>query len=155
MQAALEELIGSSLQLGFALVLVGVFWLGHVLICRIRKAQRQGIRVWIGLVKPTAPRSEVLKVLAALGGIHLLISGIESLFALSGGLNDLTDHVPVAKLALIEPAPMAVCAALAYSCLRTAGSEEVLWRGLFYKRLVHWLGFHPANLLQALLFSMP
>ena len=37
--------------------------------------------------------------------------------------------------------------------MRTAGSEELLIRGLLYKRLVSWWGYHLANVSQALLFT--
>ena len=154
MDTGFNEIFGASVQLLFVFVLVIFCWLGHRIICKIRKIEEQKLFHWAGIIKPTAPWKEVAKLIAILIAVHFSINGIEWILGLSGGLNELMETVPVAELAIIEPAPMALCAGIAYAFLRTGGAEELLFRGVFFTRLVHWFGFLPANILQGVIFAL-
>jgi membrane protease YdiL (CAAX protease family) len=82
------------------------------------------------------------------------MSGLEWLLGVKETLGQLVKTGPVAALAEIEPTAAALLAGVSYAFIRTAGSEELLIRGLLYKRLIAWFGQRPANLIQALLFTL-
>ena len=92
-----------------------------------------------------------------MGGLalfSLLMSALERFLGLSEHMVELTKTGPVAQLAQIEPSSAAIVAGLSYAFVRTGGSEELLFRGLIYKRLIQWFGDGPANLIQSLLFTL-
>ena len=84
----------------------------------------------------------------------LFVSLIEHMLGLYGELRALVRTGPTTELANIEPASAAVLAGLSYAFLKTSGSEEILVRGLLYKRLIRWFGMRVANLAQSLFFTL-
>jgi membrane protease YdiL (CAAX protease family) len=95
--------------------------------------------------------------LILIGGIvllNLVLMALAHLLEWNKALGELVAMGPVASLTTIDPWWAAMIAALSYSFLRTAGSEELLFRGLLYKRLIPLIGQKKANLIQALLFTL-
>jgi len=154
MAAALSEVIGAVLQVLVALVFAGVFWGGHRAIAALRKKPHQGFRVWVGLVGSVASWKHRGMVILGLLAFSLGMLGVEYGLGLHEILGEAMQTVPVAELAAIEPAPAALLAGLAYAGIKTAGSEELLVRGVLYRRLIGWFGYRPANLIQATLFTL-
>lgn len=151
---ALTEVLGSTLQLLITLGFVSFCWVGHRL-----NASRKGLlasrfRGWVGLVKPT---DNLLGRLALVGGLALFslgMSGLERLLGVNALLRELIATGPVVDVAQIKPMPAAIVAGLTYAFIRTGGAEELLFRGLIYKRLIAWLADGPANVGQSLLFTL-
>ena len=154
MDGALEETIGAAMQLLAACILVALFYLGHRLISSIRAREATPFRSWIGLVKPTDSLKGRLVLVVCLALFSVVMSALERLLGFSEALSELVQTGPVAQLGQIEPTGAAMLAGVSYAFVRTAGSEELLIRGLLYKRLITCFGVGPANLIQALLFTL-
>lgn len=151
---ALGELVGAVLQLGVAMLIAAFFWAGHRALSALREKTHQPFTEWLGLVRPTAAMKDRVILLAGLAGFALLMNGLEWLLGLDVALKAMLKEVPVASLAQLEPAPAALIAGLSYAFIRTGGAEEVLVRGLLYRRLIGWFGGWPANIIQSLLFAL-
>jgi membrane protease YdiL (CAAX protease family) len=154
MNSAFEETFGAVMQLLAACVLVALFYLGHRLISSMRDREATPFRAWIGFVKPTDTLKGRLVLVGGLTLFNVVMSALESLLGFSEALAALTKTGPVAQLGQIESTAAAMLAGLSYAFLRTGGSEELLIRGLLYKRLITWFGVGPANLIQAVLFTL-
>lgn len=149
-----EELTGASAQFIAVLCFAGLCWLAHRFIARWRKRSHQSFRTWLGLYTGTSTLKERVLFILGLAVLNVFMSLIEAMLGWRELLSELMRNVPVAELAQIEPPGAALIAGLAYATVRTAGSEELLIRGLLYKRLVAWWGYHLANISQALLFTL-
>jgi len=154
MNSAFDETFGAVMQVVVACILVALFYLGHRLISSIRAREATPFRSWIGFVKPTDSLKGRLALVVGLALFSVVMSALERVLGFSQTLAELTKTGPVAQLGQIEPASAAILAGLSYAFVRTAGSEELLIRGLLYKRLITWFGVGPANLIQALLFTL-
>lgn len=154
MDGLISEWIGAVLQLLFAFILAGMFYGGHRIIAAARKRPAVGFLAWVGLTRPVASVASRVWLVLGLLGFSLAMLGVEHLLGLHGELGEMMRDVPVAGLARLEPAGAALAAGVAYAFLRTAGSEELLVRGVLYRRLVDWIGFRPANGVQATLFAL-
>jgi membrane protease YdiL (CAAX protease family) len=110
--------------------------------------------LWIGFVRPTDTLGGRLALGGGLACFSLVMSGFERLLGFSETLAELTKAGPVAALAEIEPTAAALLAGVSCAFMRTGGSEELLIRGLLYRRLIQWFGAGPANLIQALFFTL-
>ena len=151
---SLTELSSGLLQLLSAIVIAAFFWLIHRAIRSIRKQSHESFRGWIGFVKPVDTLRGRLLLVGGLTLFSLLVSLIEHAFGMYGELRALVQTGPVADMARIEPSSAATIAGLSYAFLKTGGSEEVLFRGLLYKRLIQWFGMKVANITQSLLFTL-
>ena len=154
MTAAMSEAIGATLQLAVAVLLAAIFWGGHRAIAALRDRPHQGFRPWAGLVGSVASWKSRGLLFLGLLGFSLAMFGLEYGLGIQQFLGEVMQSVPVVALARIEPAPAALLAGLAYAGIRTAGAEELLVRGVLYRRLIGWFGAGPANLVQATLFAL-
>jgi len=131
-----------------ALVQVGLVVGISYLIYLVSKRRVKGFMTWIGLKLPNNPtqRKKILMLLGISIGLAGLPIGLLLMAGESGDLNMAYESVrgdhPV-WLALIFK-----------SMIQTALSEEILFRGLFAKRLINWLGYKKGNLIQALVFGL-
>ena len=136
----LNELIGSVMQvLLFAAVPVAV-WL-------ITMRKKASFFAWIGLRKPVCgnvPKTVLLTVI-----VTLLYIG-----AMTVCQKKLPEGVTTAGSQFAGQGFAAVPALFFYAFLRTALSEEILFRGFLLKRLQNRLGFAAGNTVQALLFGL-
>ena len=154
MLTALNECLSSIMQLVFAMLIAVIFWWGHRAIAAKKKRDAQKLLPWLGITPPTASMQSRFVLVLGLVGFSLLVTGLERLVGLTPYLDKLLETVPVAKLAQIEPVFAAVIAGLAYAFIKTGAAEELLVRGLLYRRLLGWFGYLPANLIQATLFAL-
>ena len=136
----LNELIGSVMQvLLFAAVPV-IVWL-------ITARKREAFFAWIGLRKPVCenvPKTVLLTVIVTL----LYIGAMTLCYRM------LPEGVTTAGSQFAGQGFAALPALFFFAFLRTALSEEILFRGFLLKRLQNRLGFAAGNTVQALLFGL-
>lgn len=132
------------------LVVATVFWLLYWVVFRLRRRKPQRWSVWLGLHRPPSLRLGLILLGAflAVGVVipalsHWLVPGHDAMAATS----------PQFKIAQLPPGSL-LAAALAYAFLMTGFTEELLFRGLLGKRLIHWLGEGSGNVVQAALFAL-
>jgi len=127
--AAFSELLGAIGQLLAALVLVIFFWLCHRFKVSRQNRAHMPFSKWIGFVRPTGRMRERLILVAGIVLLNLVLMTIAHLLEWNNTLGELVAMGPVASLTTIDPWWAAIIAALSYAFLRTAGSEDLLFRG--------------------------
>ena len=138
----LQEAINTAVQLAVVLIIAGIVWL-------IWGRKAGGFARFIGLIAPT-PRAMLWALVATL----VLIPATIGLF-LTPALHDVATGPNTvigafrARGLSAETAGLIVLVAF----VKTALTEEILFRGVIAKRLIAWLGFQAGNLIQAMLFG--
>jgi len=143
MALILNELLGFALQLA-AFLLLPLVWY------RATAKAWRGFWTWLGLRRPTS--RSVLGALAALA----LVLPLQLLVLLrSPSLRQLLldPGTPSGRLHALGLSATAVGVLLVAAVLKTAFTEELLFRGFVAKRLIARLGFGRGNALQALVFA--
>jgi membrane protease YdiL (CAAX protease family) len=135
----ISNLVSTAIQLAIVLLLCTLAWLF------VRK--KQGFRAFLGLY-PAPLGIFLFACLIGLVGPVLLIS-IPGARALAGGPGTVIGAVTESG---IGPEGIVVLAILAI--FKTAGAEEIFFRGLVAKRLIAWWGFPIGNTVQALIFGL-
>jgi membrane protease YdiL (CAAX protease family) len=139
-----EEIISALLQvLAFSLV--------PLLVYLAVKRKFGGFFNYIGLYK-SPKRANLLAALASL----IFILGAVGLVLISDEFRN-TLHNPetmTGKFKAMGFQPASVTLILVTAWIKTALSEEILFRGFIAKRLISMLGFTMGNILQALIFGL-
>ena len=136
----LNELIGAVVQaLFFSLVPLAVWY------ATARK--KESFFPWIGLKKPVC-NNVAITVLSAIVMTLLYIG------AMSASVKILPDGVTTAGSQFAGEGLKALPAVFFYAFVRTALSEEILFRGFVLKLIQKKAGFAAGNTVQALLFGL-
>ncbi len=138
----IQESVNTVFQLGFVLALSLIAWL-------IFARKRSSFRSWVGLILPTG-RSMVLTA-----GLFILWSGVSAAAFLVPEFTALAsqDGTVAGKIGDAGFGPTAIALILMMAIFKTALSEEILFRGLIGKRLIHACGFWTGNTIQAAIFG--
>lgn len=136
----LNELIGAVVQvLLFALVPL-IFWF-------VTARKKESFCKWIGLEKPACKETWKAVLLTAL--VALLYIG-----AMAMCVRILPEGITTAGSMYAGQGISALPSLFFYAFLRTALSEELLFRGFILKRVQDIKGFSVGNTVQALLFGL-
>lgn len=136
----LNELIGAVVQvLLFALVPL-IFWF-------VTARKKESFCKWIGLEKPACKETWKAVLLTAL--VALLYIG-----AMAMCVRILPEGITTAGSMFAGQGISALPSLFFYAFLRTALSEELLFRGFILKRVQDIKGFSVGNTVQALLFGL-
>ncbi|MDO5122716.1 MAG: CPBP family intramembrane metalloprotease [Erysipelotrichaceae bacterium] len=135
-----NELIGAAAQVLLLSLIPFIVWY-------VANRKTESFFSWIGLKKPVCgnPAETVLTAVV----IALLYMG--AVFTLT---RKLPEGVTTAGSQFAGEGLRAVPAALCYAFIRTALSEEILFRGFILKQLQNKFGFITGNTVQALLFGL-
>jgi len=135
-----------------AVLQVAVFTLIPLIVYLVTRRKATGFLEYVGLFKPEA-RTMAL----ATAWVALTIAALAALLAFAPALRDTLGGPGTAAGALREigPTPAGIVALLVGALIKTALSEEILFRGFIAKRLIAWRGFAPGNVLHAVLFALP
>lgn len=137
-----QEFINTVLQVVVVLGTALIFW-------AIFGRRHAGFRDWIGLGRPSTRSMKAALIIA------LVWSAVSIAVYV----------VPVIYEAAIAPGTIAgslrahdftlevLAVLLMVALIKTSFAEEILFRGLIGKRLIHRLGFGPGNFIQAALFG--
>lgn len=143
-----SHILSAVFQATIVLAIVGLCWVGHRIIQKLRGQLPTDFASWSGLQRTHQSRNETLSLV--LSGV---VSGIIFgwlLFDPSSSVSQHNAHYDVAN----QPPLIAISLGLAYGYLKTGFSEELLFRGLIGKRFIAWFGFQIGNAIQALLFGI-
>ena len=151
---ALRECTGAISQLLAAIIIAALFWGGHRAKSALRQRPHTEFLRWVGCVCPSKRLRERFWLLGGLILFSLAMTAFEHLLGWDEALAELVATGPVAQLIRIEPVGAALLAGISYAFLRTAGAEEILVRGVLYKRLIPIIGLTWANIVQSLLFTL-
>ncbi len=137
-----QEIVNTLIQLAIALAVAGGAWLFFA-------RRRASLTAWLGLGAPAAGwwKGTILCALVvALVSIPLF---------LFGGFAELArgEGTVGAQFAGQSLTPAIIATIVLVACVKTALTEEIIFRGLIAKRLIGWLGFAAGNMVQAILFG--
>ena len=136
----MKELIGSLVQLL-------VFSAVPLLVWFFTARKKESFFSWIGLTKP------VLKD----PGKTILISALATLLYIGAtvlSLKLLPEGITTAGSQFAGQGASAILSVIFYALIRTALSEEILFRGFLLKRIQTKAGYRTGNMVQALLFGL-
>ena len=136
----LNELIGSVTQ-------VVLFSLVPLLVWLLTARGKESFFSWIGLKSPVCGNGKKMILLTAAAA--LLYIGAMLLC-----IRILPEGVTIAGSQFAGEGFAALPSVLFYAVLRTALSEEILFRGFILKRIRNRFGFTAGNTVQALLFGL-
>jgi membrane protease YdiL (CAAX protease family) len=136
----LNELIGAVVQVLFFSLLPLAVWYAAA-------RKKETFFSWIGLKKPVC-KNKAVTILSAIVMTLLYIG------AMSASVKTLPDGVTTAGSQFAGGGLKALPAAFFYAFLRTALSEEILFRGFALKLVQKKAGFAAGNTVQALLFGL-
>ena len=140
LKTILNELIGSVVQVLLFALVPFIVWL-------VTARRKESFFTWIGLKKPACGNAQKAALLTI--AVALLYIGAMALC-----MKVLPEGVTTAGSQFAGQGLAALPAVLFYALIRTALSEEILFRGFILKRLQNKLGFAAGNTIQALLFSL-
>lgn len=136
----INELIGAAVQvLLFSLIPLAVWF--------ITVRRKESFFSWIGLKKPVC-QNAALSVLSAIAATALYIC------AMNICIKILPEGVTAAGSQFSGQGLKALPAVFFYAFLRTALSEEILFRGFVLKVIKGKAGFYAGNTVQALIFGL-
>ncbi|MBW0144544.1 CPBP family intramembrane glutamic endopeptidase [Sphingomicrobium clamense] len=136
------EVVSALGQLAVVLVIVTLAW-------AIFGRRRAGWREWLGLGWPPAGWWKgALLIVAALAAIKIPLFTLTPLVEITSGENTVGG-----MLSGKGWSAEIIATILVMALVKTALTEEILFRGLIAKRLIGRLGFTIGNFLQALLFA--
>jgi len=138
----LQEAVNTIVQLTVALLLAAIVW-------GIFGRKRAGLLRYTGLYLPT-PRSMAIAL-----GIFVVWSGLTALIYLRPDISDAAaaDNTVAGMIRQQGFSLATVILILMIAGLKTALSEEILFRGVLAKRLIGAFGFWTGNTVHALIFG--
>ena len=136
----INEMIGSVVQVMLFSFLPLAVWF-------ITARKRESFLSWIGLRKPVC-RNTPLSVLTAVAATILYICATYICIKM------LPEGVTAAGSQFAGEGLKAIPAVFFYAFLRTALSEEILFRGFVLKAIKNKAGFYAGNTVQALIFGL-
>lgn len=137
----IQELINSLIQLLLFCLIPFVWWL-----CSARK--KKSFFSWIGLKKITIVGNVWITF-----AITIAVS-LAYAFSMNFLLRFMPDGITMAGSAYAGKGAIAIPPVLIFAFIKTALSEEIIFRGFLLKRLKSKFGFVVANTVQALLFGL-
>lgn len=141
MKLFITELAGAIGQLLLFTLIPFIVWL-------IAAGKKENFFRWIGLKKAACTSSTVRVIVISLIAIGAYI-GLTSV-----SMKFLPDGITTAGSSLAGKGATAIPAAIASSFIRTALSEEIVFRGFILKRVASKFGFSAGNFVQALCFGL-
>lgn len=138
----LQQALNAVLQVGIVLIVALVLW-------AIFARKKESFPRYIGLIAPTSSA-----MLWTLGAAFLLIPASLAVFMLPA-MRDMAAGGNTVAGQLREQGLNAdvIGQSVIIALFKTALSEEIFFRGLIAKRLIHWLGFAVGNTIHAALFG--
>jgi membrane protease YdiL (CAAX protease family) len=137
MTQTINELISSAVQVLLFTLIPFIWWL-------ITARKRENFFSWIGLKKPVGDKKKILLFILGAFVICEVVGMILNNTILKTDWN-------VSPFA--GQGSGGLLAAISYSYLHTAFSEEILYRGFLQKRLQKALGFTAGTIVQAFIFG--
>ncbi|MBR3334412.1 MAG: CPBP family intramembrane metalloprotease [Clostridia bacterium] len=131
----------------WSLIQVALFSFVPLIVWFITARRKESFFLWIGFSRPVCGHSGkmiLLTVIAALGYISAMTICIKLL----------PEGVTTAGSQFAGQSLSALLSVFFYAVLRTALSEEILFRGFILKRIQNRYGFTAGNMVQALLFGL-
>lgn len=141
MNGIMNEIIGSIVQALVFMLIPFIWWL-------ITARKKEGFIKWIGLNEIKHKGSIIATILLSVA--VFLIYGLATGFFT--GL--FSDTITAAGSQFAGKGSAYIPAAISYGFIRTAFSEEVIFRGFLLKRIANRFGFAAGNTIQALLFGL-
>lgn len=136
----LKDMLSSAAQALLFTLIPFLFWL-------ITARKKQSFFAWLGLRKPHCAKPGITLVITAAATASYIL-------AMAFCFRMLPVGVTMAGAQYAGQGLSSVLPVLFYAFVRTALSEEILFRGFLLKRLQDRFGFRLANVLQALLFGL-
>ncbi len=138
----IQETVNSVVQVAIVLAIALIAWV-------IFGRRAATFRRWTGLIRPTGNAMRAATV------VFLAWSALTSAIYFLPEFSEATsaEGTVTGMLRSSGFSAEAVAVILVIAGIKTALSEEILFRGLVAKRLINWLGFWRGNFLQALVFG--
>ena len=137
MTQTINELIGSIIQILLFTLIPFIWWL-------ITARKKENFFSWIGLKKPVGDKKTIILYIVGAYVICEVVGMILNNTILKSDWN---------VSAFAGQGKSGILAAVFFSYLHTAFSEEILYRGFLQKRLQKSLGFVAGTLVQAFIFG--
>ena len=138
----IQEIVNAAVQLVVVLVIAAVVW-------GLFGRKKSGFLKYVGLYAPT-PRS--MAIAFGLFFVYTLLSG--SIYLLPGMREAAAaDNTVAGVIRKNGWSAETAGVILVVAGIKTALTEEILFRGLIAKRLIAWLGFAAGNAIHALIFG--
>ena len=137
MTQTVNELIGSVVQILLFTLIPFIWWL-------ITARKKENFFSWIGLKKPVGDKKKILLFMLGAFVICEVVGTILNFTVLRTEWN-VSSFAGQGNSGLV--------AAISFSYLHTAFSEEILYRGFLQKRLQKSLGFVAGTIVQAAIFG--
>lgn len=138
----IQEIVNATVQLLVVLLICLAVWL-------VFGRKKSGFRRYFGLFTPT--RRSVWVAF----GLFLLFTLMSCALAFLPGMKDgaAAENTVAGVLKAAGPSADTVGALLVIALVKTALTEEILFRGLIARRLIHAMGFWAGNTLHAVIFG--
>ena len=136
----LEDMLSSVAQALLFTLIPFLTWL-------ITARKKQSFLAWIGLKKPCCAKPEMMLLISAAAAAAYILAMMFCLRFLPAGVTTAGAQYAGQGISALLPV-------LFYAFVRTALSEEILFRGFLLKRIRHRLGFKIANAIQSILFGL-
>ena len=125
-----------------------LFTLIPFLIWLITARKKQTFLAWIGLKKACCANPETMLLISATAAAAYMLAMMLCLRILPTGVTTAgTQYAGQGISSVLLPV-------LFFAFVRTALSEEILFRGFLLKRMQNWFGFKTANAIQGILFGL-
>lgn len=136
----LNELVGALIQVLLFSLIPLIFWY-------VTAHKKESFFKWIGLKKPLCDNSLKMALLS-------IVVTLVYFIVVSRCIKFLPEGVTTAGSQFAGQGILALPSVFFYAFLRTALSEEILFRGFLLKRIQSRFGFMTGNCVQALLFGL-
>jgi membrane protease YdiL (CAAX protease family) len=145
----LDEIVSAVLQVGVALILALVAWLITIGVLRLRRRDAPSFTRYVGLIAPR-PRAMLWALVATIvfGAATIALFKFTALADLATASNTVGGRIRAMGVSAETAGVIAITA-----FVKTALSEEIVFRGLLAKRLIAWAGFGIGNTIHAALFG--
>lgn len=136
----LNELVGALIQVLLFSLIPLIFWY-------VTAHKKESFFKWIGLKKPLCDSSLKMALLS-------IVVTLVYFIIVSRCIKFLPEGITTAGSQFAGQGILALPSVFFYAFLRTALSEEILFRGFLLKRIQSRFGFMTGNCVQALLFGL-
>lgn len=136
----LNELVGALIQVLLFSLIPLIFWY-------VTAHKKESFFKWIGLKKPLCDSSLKMALLS-------IVVTLVYFIIVSPCIKFLPEGITTAGSQFAGQGILALPSVFFYAFLRTALSEEILFRGFLLKRIQSRFGFMTGNCVQALLFGL-
>ena len=136
----LKDMLSSVAQALLFTLIPFLFWL-------IAARKKQSFFIWLGLRKPHCAKPGITLVITVAAAAAYILAMTLCLRILPAGVT--TAGAQYAGQGINSALPV-----LLFAFVRTALSEEILFRGFLLKRIQNRTGFKMANAIQAILFGL-